>query len=193
MQVEVVTGIDAQSQFIGFARRNDIGCDGSFFITGRIAPCVGFGIQLDAVGAGGFGAFHHLHHGVHENGNADAGVFENSDHLFEVCGMFDRIPSVVARELTRGIGYQGYLGGLIGKNKIHKTFFGAIAFDVEFGGDDLFQCVHIRVADMPLVGPWVYGDAFGAEALDVGGGFDKIGIVAPTAVAQGSQFVDVNG
>ena len=31
-QVEVAPGIDAQFQFIGFARRNDIGCDGSFLL-----------------------------------------------------------------------------------------------------------------------------------------------------------------
>ena len=100
--------------------------------------------------------------------------FENNDHLFQVCGVFDRIPSVVACYLSRGIGYQGYLAGLLARTISTKTFSVHLPSMLN-SVVTIFQCVHIRVADMPPSGRGctVMPGSSAPKRLDVGGG-DKI-------------------
>ena len=89
-----------------------------------------------------------------------------------------------------GVGNQGHL---VGDDLVHQVHEGRdrVAFDVEFGRDEGTDDPDVAVADVPLVRPGVDGDALGAEALAVEGGFRHVGHVAAARVAQGCHLVDI--
>ena len=67
-----------------------------------------------------------------------------------------------------------------------------VAFDVEFGGEVLFEVVYVGESDVSLVGSGVHGYAVGSEGLDVERGLEDVGGVASSCVAEGGYFVDVD-
>ena len=107
--------------------------------------------------------------------------------------MADGIPAVVGGDLVEGVGNEGHLGGFYVQDQVDEFLLLGIAFDIELGGNDLFDGVDIAIADMPFVGPGMDGNAVCAEFLRVYGGFNNIGIIPATAVAEGGEFIDVNG
>ena len=68
-----------------------------------------------------------------------------------------------------------------------------VAFDVEFSVYYRAQIEHILIADVALVRTRVDGDALGSEALAVDGHFDDVGVIASARIADGGDFVDING
>ena len=74
VEVEVVAGVDAQAQTNGVLAGAGEGGDGVGGVRGEVLG-EGAGVELDAVGADGFGAVEHALVGVDEEGGADAGGF----------------------------------------------------------------------------------------------------------------------
>ena len=66
-----------------------------------------------------------------------------------------------------------------------------VAFYVEFGGQQGFERPHVRIADVPLVGPVMDRDSLGAEALAIDGCLEHIGDISAACVAQRGDFIDV--
>jgi hypothetical protein len=192
LQVEVVACVDAEAQFVCADGGFEIGGDG-FFGAGGIFVGIGFCVELDAIGAGGGGAFDHSDDGVDEEAGADTGFFKGGDDLGEVVFVADGVPAVVRGDLAQFVGYEGHLGWFGVEDQVYEFLFLGIAFDIEFGSDDLFDGVDVSVADMSFIGSGMDGDPIRAEFLGIYGGFDYIGIVATAAIAQGREFVDVDG
>jgi hypothetical protein len=65
VEVEVMAGVEAETQFVGAERGFMIGGDGERGV-GEVLMGVGFGIEFDAIGARFGGAIHHGDHGVDE-------------------------------------------------------------------------------------------------------------------------------
>src|SRR5688572_25437412 len=102
-----------------------------------------------------------------------------------------RIPSMVRCNLPFRIGHQRYLVRFYFQYQVNEFFLAAIAFNIEFGGNDLFYFPYIIIANMALVGTRVHRYAIRAEMLRIDSRFYYIGIVAAATVAQRGEFVDV--
>src|ERR1700754_2518380 len=81
VKIEIMTGVEAKAEpdrvFCGSA----VGGNG-FFPVREVLMRVGFGVEFDAIGSGGGGAFYHRDDGVDEKGYADAGFLECFDYIF---------------------------------------------------------------------------------------------------------------
>ena len=80
------------------------------------------------------------------------------------------------------IGDQGDLGRDHFENQVDE-FIDWIAFDVQFGCDDLFQIANVLIADMTLIGAWVYGDALRTEPFCIERCLYHIGNIPSARVA----------
>ncbi len=101
------------------------------------------------------------------------------------------VPSGIGGELSRLVGHESGLGRM---SLLHEAqeIIGGVAFDIEFCGDGILECGHVRAAYMPLVGARMHRDAFGAKLLAVDGESYHIRIVFATRVAQRGHFVDID-
>lgn len=187
-----MAGVDAEAQFVCAGGGFEVGVEG-FFGAGGVLVGIGFCVELDAVGAGGGGAFDHGDDGVDEEAGADAGFFKGGDDPGEVVLVADGVPAVVGGDLAQGVGHEGYLSWFHVEYEVYEFLFLGIAFDIEFGRDDIFDGVDVCVADMSFVGSGMDGDPVRTEFLGVYGGFRDIRVVAAAAVAQGREFVNVDG
>lgn len=190
IQVEIVTGIDAQLQLLCAFGCGDIRSNGLFFI-GRECGGVSLSVQLDAICTGFRSAIDHFNHGINKNRYANAGSLENGDDLPEVIAVLDGVPTVIGGDLPFCIRYKGYLVGLRFEYEVDEFLFAAIPFNIEFGGNDLFDTTHIAVSDMTLIGPGVHRYAICAKELRIDRCFRYVGIVMPPAVAEGGKLIDV--
>ena len=98
---------------------------------------------------------------------------------------------MVRRYLVFCIGYERHLRRLDLENKVYVSVDG-VALDVEFCCYLRPYCPHVGIPYVPFVGPWVYGDAVGAEHLAVGSHPENVGMVAAPCVAQCGHLVNVN-
>jgi hypothetical protein len=73
-----------------------------------------------------------------------------------------QVPAVVAGGLVLGIGHEGALMRPLRTHETHEVLQ-RVALDVEFavgpGREQPGQIRHVMRADMPLIGPWMHGDA----------------------------------
>ena len=106
----------------------------------------------------------------------------------EVC---PRVPPGIRGDDILGIGHQRHLVGLHLEYQVEK-FFGGISLDIELGADGRPQLVHVGIANVPLVGARVHGDALGSKGFAIERDFQYIRNIAASCVAQGSYFVDIN-
>jgi hypothetical protein len=190
VEVEVVTGVEAEAEFDCAFGCRLVGGDG-FFTVGMKFVGIGLGVKFDAVGAGGGGTFYHGDDGIDEEGNADTGLLENADDAGEVVFVPDGVPAVVGGYLPEGVRNEGHLGRAYIQYEIDEFLFLGVAFYIEFGGDALFDGIHVCITDVTFVWPGMDGDSIGAEQLGIYGCLNYVGIIASPAVAQGCEFVDV--
>ncbi len=158
---------------------------------------VGFGVEFDAVGAEFFGEFEVAGVGVHEEGDAAAEGFHFGDEGEELGGVFlVEGPAVVAGEGFGGVGDEGALGGADAADVGHEVVEG-VAFDVVFSVGIVFkeggEVVDVVGVDVAFVGAGVDGDAVGAGVEGELGEVNDRGEVEVARVAEGGDFVDVDG
>src|SRR5665213_2012369 len=97
--------------------------------------------------------------------------------------MRDSIPAMVRRNLSLDIGHQRYLPWLVSQYKVNKFLLLAVALDIKFGGNDLFQFKNIIIANMPFVGPGMYGNPLCAEPFAIFSYLYQIQIIAPARIS----------
>ena len=68
---------------------------------------------------------------------------------------------------------------------------GRIPFDIEFGGYQWPEQLHIAVTDVPLIGPWMHGDPLRPELLTIHRHLLHIGNVPSPCIAQCGDLVDI--
>ena len=102
-----------------------------------------------------------------------------------------RVPTCVGREDAWRIRHQG---ALCRPHLFHqlKKIFRRITFNVEFDVDRVRDFKDVGAANVPLVWPWMHGDAIRAKRDTVDGGLPDIWIVAAPGIAQGGEFIDVD-
>lgn len=66
-----------------------------------------------------------------------------------------------------------------------------VALDVEFGSYNIPDIIYITVTDMPLIWPWVDGDAFGTVALASHRGKLHIRHIASPCIPYRGNLIDV--
>src|SRR5688572_27036476 len=105
--------------------------------------------------------------------------------------MLNRVPTVIGSYLPFAVGYKRYLVRFGFKHQVHELLFPAIAFDIEFGFNDLPDLPDIIVADMPFIGTRMHSYTICAKALHIPGSFNHIGIVTPTGISQRGDLIYV--
>ena len=196
---EVVTSIEAEttaaSHLGGFHERLY-----RFLATGGIPAGITLGIELHTVGARPCGHLNHLRIGIDENAHADTAALEFLDHILQVILVLDRIPAGIAGQHPVGIGHQRHLRGTDFLHQINKTPNSKLRIPnppgvplyVELRSNDGLDVVDVLIADMPLVGTGMYGDALSTEALAIDSKLFHIGSVAATCIADGGHLVDIH-
>ena len=105
--------------------------------------------------------------------------------------MRDRIPAGIRRDGVRGIGDERHLRGTHLLHQRDKAV-DRIAFDVELGGEHLFERPHVVVADVAGVGTRMHRNAVGTEAFDVERRTHHVGPVAAARIAHYGNLIDVH-
>ena len=84
-----------------------------------------------------------------------------------------------------------YLGRQDLERQVDETVDG-VAFHIQFGGDYLLQVADILVADVPLVGTRMHGDALCPEPFRIERCLHHVGNIPSARIAQCGDLVDVN-
>jgi len=114
-------------------------------------------------------------------------------HFFQVFAVCNRIPAVVAGQLTGGIGYQRDLFRFYFQYQIYEFLFTTIAFYVEFGVNERTQGPNIGITDMSLIGTWMHSNTVGPERLRIECHLQQVRIISTPGITQGGEFVDIDG
>ena len=189
IQVEVVASVDAQAEVTCVFRSASEGGD-------RLVPvCVVImskeaSIKFDTISTNGEGTVQHSFIGVYEDGSAKASVFKPADDTFEVPGFADGVPTMVTGQLSGLVGYERYLIRFTGQYDLHE-FFRRVAFDVQLRGADFFQRRYVGVTSVPLVWPWVNGDALGSEGFAVSSYLPQIRVICAPSVTNEGDFIKI--
>ena len=189
-QAQIMARVETQTQFMGFQGcfyEVSYGCVGVVGVMGG----VGFGVELDAVGAHGFSPFHHPLVGINEDGHPDAVGFEGVDQPAQVVGVADGIPTGTRRDGVGRVGHERDLGGFHAAHQINEPVVG-VAFDVEFRRDHLVQIQHVLVANVPLVGPGMDGDTLSAKAFAVQRHLYQVWVVATPRISDRGNLIDID-
>jgi len=189
-QVEVVTRVHSEPGFVSPGGRLGIRrCRLTSFF--EVLNGERFGVQFDAlcsdVGRRSDLGFVRLH----EQRCPNAGSFERIQDRTEHVAVFSDRPTRVAGQHIRRVGNKRHLLWLYVADHRHKVV-AWIAFDVEFGVDDLPQIAHVLVRDVTRIWPRMDRNAVRAKRLNALCGQDHVGFVSATGVAQGGDFVDVD-
>ncbi len=144
------------------------GVDVAIFLAG---PGVGFGIQLDAIGADLGGQPDLPRFRVHEQAGAYPQVFQFRDQRRHPLAVFFQVETVVGGELAVGVGYEGALRRPYLAHQCHEAGIVAhaialalarsgegVALDVEFHRQHVGQFKAVLRADVPLVRARVHGN-----------------------------------
>jgi hypothetical protein len=86
---------------------------------------------------------------------------------------------MIAGELAKRIGNKRYLVRPCFQYQVNEFLFSRVAFDIEFGGDDLFNFTHILITDMSFIRPRMYRYAICAKSLRVDGSLTTSGLLPP--------------
>lgn len=188
-QAQVMAGVEFQTELTG-----KFGCcnkrrDGLLAVFGIVGG-IRLGVQLDAVGADGFGRLDFGRIGFHEQRGADVVLLQPRDHFLQQRAMAQGVPAGVGSQHIRRVGHQRALRGPDFFHQPQKIF-GRVAFDVEFNLDGGGDFVDIECADVAFVRAGVHGNAVSAERDAFLGGLQHIGIVAAAGIAQGGEFIDI--
>src|SRR5450631_1112803 len=106
--------------------------------------------------------------------------------------MTDGIPAMIRCDLARSVRYKGYLLGFHCEHQVYKLLLLAIAFNIEFCGNDFFYFEYVPVSDMSFVRSRMDCDPISAKTLCVNSCLHYIGIVSTPAVPDGRKLIDVN-
>ena len=85
---------------------------------------------------------------------------------------------MIRGKLSQCIRNKCYLVGFCFQHQFNKLLFCAIAFNIKFSGDDLFNFPNIIVADMSFIGAGMNSYTIGPESLHIHSGFYYIRIIA---------------
>jgi len=190
VQIEVVACVHPEAGIVGPGGRLGVGpC--CFAAALEMLDGERFGVEFDAVRADVGGCSDLGFVRFDEQRSPDAFRFERFQDGPQHVPVLGDGPSGVAGEHVRRVGDKRDL------LRFHLADHGdkvvaRVALDVEFGVDHLAQITHIRVRDVPRIGPRVNRDAVRPKRLDALGCQDHVGLVSTAGVAQGGNFVDVD-
>src|SRR5690348_10988734 len=94
--------------------------------------------------------------------------------------------------LAQFIRHQGHLVWFVFQHQVHKLLFSAVAFNIEFGINDLFDFPDVLVAYMPFIGTGMNGNTISTKTLCIYSHLYYIWIITTAAVAKGSYFINVH-
>ena len=189
MQVQVMSSIDAQSEFSGQLGYLHIGLHG-FGTVHRIAQRIRLGIQLYPIGTCKLGRFKEPSFRIDKDGYTRAHLLEFSDYILQHGLMPNGIPTGIGSNGRRWIRDQRGLSGLHGSDKFHKSCIG-ITLDIEFSAYHLRQVQHILVANVPLIGARMHGDSLCAKTFTIQRHFHYIGIIGSSGIPDGGNLIDI--
>lgn len=149
------------------------------------------GVQLNAIGPDRLGPFDHLDDRIDKNRYPNAGMLQALGNLREKSPVLDGIPALTGCQYVRTIRYQGGLSRGMSEHQIHISF-GWVALNIEFGSDDFTERRNIAIADMALVGPWVYRDALPAKGLAIFSYLYQVGQIALPGITDERYFINVD-
>ena len=189
LQVEVVTCVHAETAVVsGFGGFN-IGCYGGFGI-GLEVLGIWSGVEFHAVGAGLGCQLYVFDVGAYKQTCAYAGFLKAVDYLAKEVEIGLNFPTCRRSEGVGGIGHQCHLFGFGFEHKVDKVGT-RVTFDVEFGANERAQKKHVGVANMALIGTWVYGNSLCSKAFAVHCYSLHIWQIASAGIAQGGNLVDI--
>ena len=109
-QVEVVAGVESESEAVGHIGGLYVFLDGGLAVGGVVGG-VGLSVKLNTVGAGGLGFLDKLGNGVDKDGDTYAEAVEVGYYIFQKVKVFHRVPAGVGSEHILSVGDEGYLRG----------------------------------------------------------------------------------
>lgn len=190
IEIEVVAGVDTESNLASRARSLDVRSDGSLGVGGKEVG-VGLCVKLDPVGADGSRGGNIGGVGVDENARANASVAETVDDGRKQVGISLDIPTLVRCESVRSVGHEGDLSGMDFDHQIEE-FGRRIALDIELAFDKRTQTIYVVVPDMALVGPRMYGDTVGPESFAFESKLLEIGDILTASVAERGNLIYID-
>ena len=198
--VQIVPGIDADTQRLCFRRGPCTGCGRR-----RIAACKGLGkgsgVEFDTVDAERLGRNQIGRAGIHENRHPHAPVQQLLHIGLQPCAVGTQVETMIGGDLAVAIGNQRGLRRARAFNQRHQSGIIAarrrerIAFDVVFHPvfpAQLCQCIDIARRDVTLIRARMHGDAVGAGFDGGFCGFQHRRLRAAARIAQNRDLVDVD-
>ena len=147
---------------------------------GQTIVCTGFGGITD-----------HFRIGIDEDRSTDAFGFEGGNDFAEEFLVRFGVPARIGSQRVVCVGYERHLCRQDLERQVDETVDG-VAFHIQFGGDYLLQVADILVADVPLVGTRMHGDALCTEPFRIERCLHHVGNIPSARIAQCGDLVDVN-
>ena len=188
-EIEVVSGIQAESLTAGLLGRREIGRQRGFGAGGVFAG-VGLGIKLHPVGAAGLRPGDHRRIGIDENRDPDAFLMEPRRDFGQESAVGKRVPPGIRRNGVMGVGHEGHLRRHDLQHQIDEAR-NRIALDIEFGPQQRTQIIYICPADVAFVGTGMNSNTVSPESFTIKCYLHHIGDIPSACISQCSNLVYV--
>lgn len=189
LEAQVVPHVQPESQTMSLLGGTDERSDSRLSVL-RVHRGVRFSIEFHTVGSRAGSTPYHFRVGIDEDTYSDALFMESVCHLGQEVKVGLCVPTMVTGQLSGCIGHEGDLRRHDETHQVNKLRRG-IAFDVKLRSDPWTKIQDVLPADMPLVGPRMYGNTLSTEALTIQSHADNIGVVSTARIAQRGNLIDI--
>ena len=189
LEVQVMACIHTETQLMRFLRGGTVHLYRALGILReqlRVRPR----IELNAVSTRAQGIFYHYGIGIHEDTHTHPIGVQLVHNAFEEMQVTARVPTMVGGQLRRIIRHELDLRRMHISHQRHELIR-RVALYVQLRRHHRLQLIHIFLADMPLVGTGMHGNALRTEQLTIHCKTLYIRQITATSIAQRCHFVDI--